>query len=840
MANTMENITATTKSAISADELATGEQSKLFPYLREFGRIGIVTIRQKFKSKWKEKGIKMIMVGYAADSSADTYRMYNPKTKHIIRSRDVKWLEWETLDPKRDMSIFVKQPELLEEPTGFDDKEYTPPVTIQIPKSTLIPDDGDSDDEAGRMVQSGEDVTSAPESTTNLDEDTERDNRKEAVQRATAKQSRINRELRKLDTSFNPTGMERQNIIETDEDGKETEREVHFVFLVGQQHGCPESIKEALSGPEKEKWTTSAGDEVMNFIKRKCWKKVSRKKPKAMKRKIMRTKWMFTIKDEHDGTLRYKARCCNKGYEAVPGKDYKESFSPVASDTSIRIGFCIYLSYDDFVAEMIDITAAFLEGTIRVPTFIDWPDGMVELGFVSEDDVQNNCIQLLKSMYGNVDAAIRFFKTYRKHLMEKMGMKQSLADPCVFYKKNESGRTVLIAICFVDDTLLFGLKSEIEWYKDSVSKRFEYKDLGALRKHLGVWYELKIDENGNRYLVATMPKKIREIIELYEKHIGKNAKVYSVPGTAGQCMEKWTEDAMEHTMYRRIVGKIMFCVVKIFPEGANAARELARHFSNPGPQQWEELGRFVGYLKGIEPDIHLIYRKPMELRALSYVDSNYATDKEDRRSVSGGVHTVGGTIINWMSKTQASVTLSSTEAEYASLAAGATQVKFVQQLLEEIAECITPGIILEDNTGAIFLVKNQQVGSRTKHIDVRHHYIRQMRERGEVDVLFVRSEKNSSDIFTKNVPEKLLVEHSTMIRNGNLRCRKDWNELVDAIELTDETINHVHWEDVELWIQQQTDADRRSELVMNVRDECVTNRERFDGEANGFQLCYVE
>jgi hypothetical protein len=67
-------------------------------------------------------------------------------------------------------------------------------------------------------------------------------------------------------------------------------------------------------------------------------------------------------------------------------------------------------------------------------------------------------------------------------------------------------------------------------------------------------------------------------------------------------------------MYRKIVGIIMFCMCKIFLEGLNAAtRELARHFSNPGPQQWEELGRFVGYLKGIKPDIHLIYRKPREL-----------------------------------------------------------------------------------------------------------------------------------------------------------------------------------------------------------------------------------
>ncbi len=89
-----------------------------------------------------------------------------------------------------------------------------------------------------------------------------------------------------------------------------------------------------------------------------------------------------------------------------------------------------------------------------------------------------------------------------------------------------------------------------------------------------------------------MPKKIREIIELYKKHIGKEAKIYAVPGTPGLCTEKWTEDAIEHTMYRKIVGKIMFCEVKIFPEGANAARELARHFSCPGPQQWEELAKF--------------------------------------------------------------------------------------------------------------------------------------------------------------------------------------------------------------------------------------------------------
>jgi hypothetical protein len=205
---------------------------------------------------------------------------------------------------------------------------------------------------------------------------------------------------------------------------------------------------------------------------------------------------------------------------------------------------------------------------------------MLDLGFCSQEDIEQNCIQLLKSMYGNVDAAIRFFKTYQKHLMEQMGMRQLLADPCVFYKKNNEGRTILKAICFVDDTLLFGLKTEIEWYKWNVKKRFEYKDLGALRTHLRVWYKLKTDENGNWYLVATMPKKVREIIEVYEEHVGHKAKAYSVPGAAGLCMQKWTKDPIKQTMHRKIVGKIMFCVVKIFPEGSNAVRAIAIHFSN--------------------------------------------------------------------------------------------------------------------------------------------------------------------------------------------------------------------------------------------------------------------
>jgi hypothetical protein len=477
----------------------------------------------------------------------------------------------------------------------------------------------------------------------------------------------------------------------------------------------------------------------------------------------MKTMWAFQVKDEHDGLLRHKSRVCSKGYEQIPGVDFTESFAPVATDTTVRTALCIYLYYAQgkdgltFVCEMIDILAAFLEGNMESPTFIDWPAGMLEMGFATQEDLKKFCLQLLKNMYGNVDAALRFFKTYSAHLMgPMMKMEQSLADPCVFYKRDKDSKTVIIAVCFVDDTLLVGTKEEVKWFKRGIKKRFKYKDLGKICKHLGIWYEEKYDENGELYLEATMPKMVSDIIKLMEKHKGEAVKTQDIPGTQGECTYKWAGNAVDPEMYQKIVGKIMYLVCKLFAEGSNGAREMARQFGNPGPDHWRELEKYVGYLKENEKDVKLAYQRPRELRVVSNVDSNYAMNKEDRRSVSGHIHTVGGTIVSWMSNTQQTVALSSCEAEYISLASGAQEVKFLQMLLGEIMYCEQPGILLEDNTGAIFLLKNLHVGQRTKHIDLHWHYIRGMRNMGEIEADFVRSEDNKLDICTKNLPFKLL------------------------------------------------------------------------------------
>jgi hypothetical protein len=787
-ANDMENISSNTLNKKSPYELFTGKQSKLYGRLVEFGRIGQVPIRAKFKGKWKEKSYRAIMVGYAKNHSADTYRLYNPIRKSIIENRDVTWLDWNRLNPARNLSIFATEPELLTN-LGINDEE-APTSTEDNRALNVIPEDDDS--VAGRMEPRTailEDDENAPAIIPQVEEENPEEHpeeQEEAKEARDYKAQRLENELKKLETSYNPISrstMDKQNLVEDESDSV---KEIHFVHQneLSSDFGEPKTFKEAWNGKDGEKWKPSMGKEVMNFLNRKAWTKITREEIDKSGKKILKVKWVFKMKDEQDGSIRYKSRIVTKGYLQIPGVDYTESFAPVATDTTIRLllAIALYKQREDWTVECLDIEAAFLEGDIDEPIYIELPEGMDELGFVTTEEMQTHCIELGKSMYGNVDAALRFFRTLKEHLTKNIGMKNSQSDPCVFYLKDDNGATKLIVASHVDDCIMAGTKEAIEQFKMDVKKRFNITDLGLLKKHLGIWYDWK-EENGEKYIEATMPKLVGEIIESFEEHMAREAKMSKVPGTPGETLPKAKEEEEElnSEKYRSIVGKIMYLVTKVFVEGANPARELSKHFQKPVQEHWKELERFVGYLKSNQDSIKITYRKPRELRPMAMVDSNYATNLDDRRSVTGAIFTVGGTITNWISKTQGSVTLSSSEAEYVAIATAAQEVRFTQQLLEEIITCVKPAIIYEDNTGAIFLVKNQQVGQRTKHISIRAHFIRDLWSQGHLDVHFVRSEDNESDICTKNVTEKILNTFSPHIRAGTLRCWRKWHELNEEI-----------------------------------------------------------
>ena len=324
-----------------------------------------------------------------------------------------------------------------------------------------------------------------------------------------------------------------------------------------------------------------------------------------------------------------------------------------------------------------------------------------------------------------------------------------------------------MVICHVDDCCIMGKQKYVDEIKMKLKQEFGTVEDGKLRKLLGVRYEWKRDNDDEPYIIMTMNDKANEIVKTYEKYTGKTPKNQSSPGTPGQTLSKNQGETIMLKEYRSLVGQSMFYSTKIAPECAFANGQLARHMQNPGEEHWKAMERFVRYIKGKE-DHKLIMKKPKELRTISYCDSSYGDCKDTRRSTMGEVHTIGGSITSWRSQRQKIVTQSSTEAEYVTLSEAAKEQKFTQMLLEEIAEVDMPGYIYGDNEASIFLAKNKQVSNRTKHIDIREHFIRECVDEGRIELKRVDTKLNKSDIMTKNLPVKTFEKDGENLLNGRI------------------------------------------------------------------------
>ena len=312
-----------------------------------------------------------------------------------------------------------------------------------------------------------------------------------------------------------------------------------------------------------------------------------------------------------------------------------------------------------------------------------------------------------------------------------------------------------------------GEQEQVDDIKARLKKEFGPVEDGRLRKLLGVKYEWMRTKQGEPFVTMSMNDKAEEIVRSYEKYTGKTPKNYPSPGAPGTTMKKNENEPIKLTEYRSLVGQTMFYSTKIAPECSYANGQLARHMQNPGEEHWKGMERFVGYIKQ-KGNHNLIIKQPTELRTISYCDSSYGDCKDTRKSTMGEVHTIGGALISWKSQRQRTVTQSSSEAEYITLSEAAKEQKFTQMLLEEIAEVETPGIIYGDNEASIFLAKNRQVSNRTKHIDIREHFIRECVDEGRIELKRVESDKNSSDIMTKNLPVRKFEIEGSKILEGNI------------------------------------------------------------------------
>ena len=205
-------------------------------------------------------------------------------------------------------------------------------------------------------------------------------------------------------------------------------------------------------------------------------------------------------------------------------------------------------------------------------------------------------------------------------------------------------------------------------------------------------------------------------------------------------------------LYRSMIGSLLYLTASR-PDISYSVGVCVRYQANPKESYMIILKRIIKYVKTIA-EFGVWYNKDTSDVLAGYSDADQAGNADDRKSTSGGCFYVGNNLVSWMSKKQNSISLSIAEAEYIATGSCCTQLLWTQKLLHDYGICQKHLTIYCDNTDAINISKNLVQHSRTKHIEIRHHFIREIVEDGTLTLEFIHTDDQKADLFTKPLDSK--------------------------------------------------------------------------------------
>ncbi|KAG6489510.1 hypothetical protein ZIOFF_050781 [Zingiber officinale] len=331
---------------------------------------------------------------------------------------------------------------------------------------------------------------------------------------------------------------------------------------------------------------------------------------------------------------------------------------------------------------------------------------------------------------------------------------KSKSEATLYVKRQ--GIDVLIVTLYVDDLIFTGSnKKMIEEFKDDMTQKYEMSDMGLLRHFLGM--EIYQEEE----TVFICQKMYAETILKKFNMLGCNP--VSTPLIMGEKLKK--EDggkAADVTHYRSLIGNLLY-LTATRPDLMYAASMLSRFMQSPSHFHLGAAKRVLRYVQGTT-DLGLSFQKNHTLNLVGYCGSDLGGSLDDMKSTSGYCFSFGSAMISWLSKKQQSVAQSSAEAEYVSASLATSQTIWLQRILADLGHHQDEGTVLYcDNKSAIAMAKNPVHHSRTRHIALKHHFIRQAIEDKEIQLEFCRSEEQLSDILTKALPRERHYERIATI-----------------------------------------------------------------------------
>ncbi|KAG8491014.1 hypothetical protein CXB51_014181 [Gossypium anomalum] len=210
-------------------------------------------------------------------------------------------------------------------------------------------------------------------------------------------------------------------------------------------------------------------------------------------------------------------------------------------------------------------------------------------------------------------------------------------------------------------------------------------------------------------------------------------------------------ERMNRTIMEKVrLGSLMYAMVCSRPDLSYAVSAVSRYMANPRKEHWKAVQWILRYLRGTT-DVCLQFGRTKD-GVIGFVDADFARDLDRRRSLTGYVFTIGGCAISWKATLQTTVALSNTEAEYMAITEACKEAIWLKGLFSELNEDLQISTVFCDSQSAIFLTKDQMFHERTKHIDVRYHFVRDIIARGDIVVSKISTHENPADMMTKSLP----------------------------------------------------------------------------------------
>ncbi|KAL2242589.1 UNVERIFIED_CONTAM: Retrovirus-related Pol polyprotein from transposon RE1 [Sesamum indicum] len=534
---------------------------------------------------------------------------------------------------------------------------------------------------------------------------------------------------------------------------------VHNLNLIHE----PKTYSEAQN---QEEWKIAMRQEITALEKNNTWEIASLPEGKTP----IGCRWVYKVKLRPDGSIeRYKARLVAKGFSQIEGIDYTDCFAPVAKTVTVRLLLAVAAA-KGWLLHHLDVNNAFLHGNLNEDIYMQPPEGY------SVPD--GKVCRLKKSLYGLKQASRQWNEEFTEKI-KALGFIQSKHDYCLFTKGANNDFVALLV--YVDDILVTAVSmNSIQEVKLYLNELFTIKDLGEAKYFLGL--ELARSEQG---IVVTQNKYALDIIT----DIGlQGGKTVSTPLPANFKFAAESEGALQDpSRYRRLVGRLLYLGFTR-PEISYATQQLSQHIQHPCKEHWNAAMYLIRYLRGTHSS-GLFFPVNNDFKLRAYSDADWASCQLTRRSTTGYCIMLGSSPVSWKTKKQNTVSRSSAEAEYRSMASTVCEITWINNVLKDLGINVQrPVAFYCDNKAAIHITENPVFHERTKHVEIDCHVVRDKYKEGLILPTYVNSKQQLADLFTKSLPSNpfmFLVSKLGLITfDASPTCREAVNF---HIEITEET-----------------------------------------------------